>query len=268
MHPGGEDGVDEACGVADEDHAVAPETSVGVRVVLADTDLAVGALGDTCGVGEHVLHDLAAINVVQQCLLLRIERMLGLLARDDRTDTGQAVRQRDVPDPPLVESRTQDVAAIGCGEPLAVLEVSEHRDILEEVGVDTFSACVFRQPRRVPRRVDDEPRIDLVLDPVCVQVTDTCDPTRLVGDGLVHAAPLTHVDALPRGVLKQYLVELHAFDLIGVRPLTRELGRDGEQEVPRHGILAPPEASAALVHEPGVLDLLIDAEEPAHAVNR
>ncbi|SKY21804.1 Uncharacterised protein [Mycobacteroides abscessus subsp. abscessus] len=92
MNPGGEHRIDEARGVADENHAVSPELGIGIRIVLADSDLAVGALGDAGGVGQHVLHDLAAIDVVQQRLFLCVENVLCLVARDHGTDTGQRVR--------------------------------------------------------------------------------------------------------------------------------------------------------------------------------
>lgn len=65
--------------------------------------------------------------------LLRIALHLGRqFPPDDRADTGQSRRQRDVPEPAGRERDAQDVAGIRFRQPVAALEVAEEGQVLEK----------------------------------------------------------------------------------------------------------------------------------------
>src|SRR5215470_3664048 len=53
------------------------------------------------------------------------------LPSDDRSDAGQRIRKRDIPEPARV---AEDIALVGRGQALAALEVAEERHVSKERG--------------------------------------------------------------------------------------------------------------------------------------
>ncbi len=264
---GGEHRVDEAGRVADQEHAGAGERRLVVRVVLADAQLAVLAVGDPGGAGQVLRYQGALGYQGRERALAVALDLVRHVAPYHRAHAGQGGAERDVPEPAAVEGDREDVAGVRLGQPLAALEVAEQGEAAEELRVLPFAAHPLEEPALVARGVHHVRRVRLAPGPVGVGVAHAPYPLGVL-DHVRDGAALAHHRAGPAGVPQQDLVELRALHLIRVRGRPGHAFRDGEGERPRLGRRAPAEGAAPLAGEARRRQVVRDPGQPAHPVHR
>src|SRR5690349_16394469 len=126
---------------------------------------------------------------------------------DDRADAGEGRGQRYVPEPAAVEGAGQDIAGVGFGQPLAILEVAEEREAAEELRVLADGPGLPVDAALVARGVHHELRPDRTLVARGTLVSDAAHAL-IFGDRAGDDVLLANVHALATGVVKEDLVEL------------------------------------------------------------
>jgi hypothetical protein len=144
--------VDEGVGVAEQEIALAARDAAAVRVVAGGMHLRhqLGAgepLGERGAEGDRVLEELGQ----------RLAARLQVVRPADRADAGDAVGERDLPEPAVVEPEDRDVALEPALEPLRAGEVRVQRRAVV-LAVLLLAAELVREQRVAAGRVDEEAR--------------------------------------------------------------------------------------------------------------
>ena len=202
-----EDRVHERDRVADGEEAVADDRRVPVREVRLGVDG-----GELRGAAEPLGHASAAPDHLG---VERLQRPAPLAHRARVHDTADArpiARQRDPPEPAVLEDVDADVALVGRRGPPRAAEVREERH-LPEVRHALATADPRGEQTGAPARVHEEPPPHGRA--LAVALDHRGDALRVERDRL-DGRRLAHVHAELRRVLEQDRVELGARDLVGV----------------------------------------------------
>src|SRR5262249_16637268 len=134
-----EERVDEAGRVADESHSGLPEGGVLVGPILAQPDLAIHSFRDASRARQEILDDRTLRNHLQEHLLFLVLEPVCVLLADDRADARELRRQRNVPNPTVLEGGGEDVALARRRQALTALEVTVDGDVAEVLRMDPLA---------------------------------------------------------------------------------------------------------------------------------
>src|SRR5580658_6159235 len=112
------------------------------------------------------------------------------------------------------------------------MEITEQRDVPEELRVMPAATDPAVDPALVAGRVDDEAAADQLRLALRVRVPHAPYPVT-VFDDVSYRRPLADLDTLAAGVIEQDLVEAHPLHLVGRGRTVGEFWRQGEGERPR-----------------------------------
>ena len=202
----------------DEGVGIAEQQVVGAVVALGNVGEVAGRLDfvDQFGVLQALGQRRAERDAVSEELFeAALAARLHVVRPGHHADAGDAVLQRDEPEPAVLEPENGDVAfrlarvAPGAGE-VAI----DRRAVVARVALLDLEAV--GEEGVAAGGVDDEARLPFVLAPVVVSGTN--DRAAIVGQEIdrPHLAAFMHLDALARRVADQHVVEFGALDLVGV----------------------------------------------------